>query len=88
MTAGVGLGLWLLLARVWGVTLLGASWLALVQVHGLVQLFGFTGLFAAGIGFALDRAGESYGWSIIAGGLLALAAGCVLVWVRSRLPEP
>ncbi len=49
MTAGFGLGLWLLLARVWGVTLLGASWLALVQVHGLVQLFGFTGLFAAGI---------------------------------------
>ena len=50
LTAGFGLGLWLLLARVWGVTLFGANWLALVQVHGLLQLFGFAGLFATGIG--------------------------------------
>jgi uncharacterized protein involved in response to NO len=46
---GFGLGLWLLLARVWGVNLLGANWLALVQVHGLWQLFGFAGLFAMGV---------------------------------------
>jgi len=31
------------------VTLFGASWLALVQVHGVLQLFGFVGLFAMGI---------------------------------------
>lgn len=49
LTAGFGLGLWLLLARVWGVTLFGANWLALVQVHGLLQLFGFAGLFAMGV---------------------------------------
>ena len=49
LTAGFGLGLWLLLARVWGVTLFGASWLALVQVHGLLQLFGFAGLFVMGV---------------------------------------
>lgn len=52
----------------------------------LIWVLIYGGLFAAGIGFALDRAGESYGWSIIVGGLLALAVGCVLVWVRSRLP--
>ena len=46
---GFGLGLWLLFARVWGVSLLGANWLALVQVHGLLQLFGFAGLFAMGV---------------------------------------
>ena len=46
---GFGLGLWLLLARVWGVSLLGANWLALVQVHGLLQVFGFAGLFAMGV---------------------------------------
>jgi uncharacterized protein involved in response to NO len=46
---GFGLGLWLLFARVWGISLLGANWLALVQVHGLVQLFGFAGLFAMGV---------------------------------------
>ena len=49
LTAGFGLGFWLLLARVWGVTLFGANWLALVQVHGLLQLFGFAGLFAMGV---------------------------------------
>lgn len=56
LTVGFGLGLWLLLSRVWGVTLLGANWLALVQVHGLLQLFGFAGLFAMGIALhALPR---------------------------------
>jgi len=49
LSVGFGLGLWLLLARVWGVSLLGASWLALVQIHGLLQLFGFAGLFAMGM---------------------------------------
>ena len=53
---GFGLGLWLLLARVWGVSLFGANWLALVQVHGLLQLFGFAGLFAMGVALhALPR---------------------------------
>jgi uncharacterized protein involved in response to NO len=49
LTVGFGLGLWLLLVRVWGVGLLGANWLALVQIHGLLQLFGFAGLFAMGV---------------------------------------
>ena len=56
LSVGFGLGLWLLLARVWGVSLLGANWLALVQVHGLLQLFGFAGLFAMGVALhALPR---------------------------------
>ena len=56
LTVGFGLGLWLLLARVWGVSLFGASWLVLVQVHGILQLFGFAGLFAMGIALhALPR---------------------------------
>ncbi|HEV1996626.1 MAG TPA: NnrS family protein, partial [Candidatus Dormibacteraeota bacterium] len=56
LSVGFGLGLWLLLARVWGVTLFGANWLALVQVHGLLQLFGFAGLFAMGVALhALPR---------------------------------
>jgi len=34
----------------------GANWLALVQLHGLLQLFGFAGLFAMGVGLhALPR---------------------------------
>lgn len=70
LTVGFGLGLWLLLSRVWGVTLLGANWLALVQVHGLLQLFGFAGLFAMGIAFhALPRFRA------------AAAPPAVLVWI-------
>jgi hypothetical protein len=49
LIAGFGLGVWLLLARTWGVPMFGVSWLVLVQVHGLVQLFGFAGLFLIGV---------------------------------------
>lgn len=56
LVAGFGLGAWLLLARTWGVPMFGASWLVLVQVHGLVQLFGFAGLFLMGVALhALPR---------------------------------
>jgi hypothetical protein len=48
----------------------------------------FGGLFVVGIGIALERSGESYGWNVIAAGTLAIVVGCVLVWVRSRMPEP
>lgn len=50
LTAGFGLGLWLLLARTEGLTTFGAVWLALVQVHGTIQLFGFAALFLMGVG--------------------------------------
>src|SRR5690348_10970728 len=53
VTAGPGLRLWLLLARTVQAPLGGASWLALVQVHGFVQLFGFAGLFVMGVGLHL-----------------------------------
>lgn len=53
LTAGSGLGVWLLLARTFEVPLGGASWLALVQVHGFLQLFGFAGLFLMGVGMHL-----------------------------------
>lgn len=53
LTAGFGLGLWLLLARTFQLPLAGASWLTLVQVHGVIQLFGFVGLFMMGVGLHL-----------------------------------
>jgi hypothetical protein len=56
LTAGSGLGVWLLWARVWGVGLVGLSWPVLVQIHGQLQLFGFAGLLAMGIALhALPR---------------------------------
>lgn len=53
LTAGFGLGFWLLLERTFPLPLAGTSWPALVQVHGLVQLFGFAGLFIMGVGMHL-----------------------------------
>lgn len=56
LTAGAGLGAWLLLARTLGVPVFGLEWLVLVQVHGAMQLFGFAGLFVMGVGlFVLPR---------------------------------
>jgi hypothetical protein len=48
----------------------------------------YGGLFAVGLGIALARNGdEAAGTSLIAAGAIAIAAGVVLIWVRSRLPE-
>jgi len=49
LTAGFGLGTWLLLARTAGVTTFGVPWVVLVQVHGTIQLFGFAALFMMGV---------------------------------------
>jgi hypothetical protein len=49
LTAGFGLGLWLLLARTAGFSTFGVPWAVLVQVHGTIQLFGFAALFVMGV---------------------------------------
>ena len=90
LTVGFGLGLWLLLARVWGVTLFGASWLALVQVHGVLQLFGFAGFFAMGIALhALPRfrgAGPPPAWLVWIT-YVATLGGLVLRSVAQPIPD-
>jgi uncharacterized protein involved in response to NO len=50
LTAGAGLGLWLLFARLYEMPLFDISWVVLVQVHGMLQLFGFAALFVMGVG--------------------------------------
>jgi uncharacterized protein involved in response to NO len=50
LTAGFGLGLWLLLARTLGLPTGDLVWLALVQVHGTIQLYGFAAMFLMGVG--------------------------------------
>lgn len=49
LTAGFGLGVWLLLARTAGLSTFGVPWVVLVQVHGTIQLFGFAALFVMGV---------------------------------------
>ena len=58
------------------------------RIGTLIWVLIYGGLFGVGLGVALERSGESYGWSVIVAGMVAIAVGCVLVWVRSRMPEP
>ena len=58
------------------------------RIGTLIWALIFGGLFVVAIGIALERSGESYGWSFIGAGGVAIVVGCVLVWVRSRMPEP
>lgn len=53
LTAGFGLGAWLLLGAAYGVPLPAGGWQALVQVHGHAQLVGFAGLLVLGIGYRI-----------------------------------
>ena len=58
------------------------------RIGTLIWVLIFGGLFVVGMGVALERSGESYGWTLVVAGGVAIFAGCVLVWVRSRMPEP
>ena len=60
----------------------------LLRVDKLIWTLVFGGLLVLGPGIALQRAGESWGWLVIAAGTLAVATGIVLIWVRSRMPDP
>ena len=52
----------------------------------LIWVLIYGGLFAVGLGVALERTGASYGSvSIGAGAVLPSRIGCVLIWFRSRL---
>ena len=48
----------------------------------------YGGLICASVGVALEHVGASYGRGVLIASALAIVAGVVLVWVRSRLPEP
>ena len=60
----------------------------LLRVDKLIWTLIFGGLLILGPGFALQRSGEAWGWLVVVAGALAVATGIVLVWVRSRMPDP
>jgi hypothetical protein len=54
----------------------------------LVWVLVYGGLLAACLGLFLMGSSEGLAWAFIGLGGLSTAAGALLLWVRSRLPEP
>ncbi|HZY18538.1 MAG TPA: hypothetical protein VFE82_08650 [Ramlibacter sp.] len=64
-----------------------ASARALAWVERLVWILIYGGLFGVVLGIATGGAHLVAGWSLGVLGGIAVAAGLVLIWVRSRLRE-
>ncbi len=58
------------------------------RVGALIWVLIYGGLFAIALGVAMKRNGAEYGELLFVAGAVAVAAGAVLVWVRSRMAEP
>jgi hypothetical protein len=54
------------------------------RIEVLVWVLIYGGMLSCGMGIALSRGGQGYGWGVAAAGMVAAIAGVVLVWVRSR----
>jgi O-antigen/teichoic acid export membrane protein len=57
------------------------------RVGALVWILIYGGLLLCGLGIALTREGQAYGWGVCAAGIGAVVAGALLIWVRSRMAE-
>jgi hypothetical protein len=57
------------------------------RLHKLIWLLIYLGLFGVVIGVVIRHAAPIGGHVLIASGLLAAAAGFVLIYVRSRMDE-
>jgi hypothetical protein len=56
-------------------------------VEALVWVLIYGGLLLGGLGLFVDREGSALGIVMVVIGAVALLAGIVLVWVRSRMPR-
>jgi hypothetical protein len=61
---------------------------SLARLDALVWTLIFGGLFLVILGIATHDEAVIAGWSLTVLGGIAAAAGVVLIYVRSRLPEP
>ncbi|HWK82236.1 MAG TPA: hypothetical protein VNS61_00740 [Caldimonas sp.] len=55
------------------------------RVDTLVWTAIYGGLFGVGVGIALERNGQAFGWAMLACGAALAVAGTILIWVRSRM---
>ena len=45
----------------------------------------YAGLIVGGVGLAVQRGDPALGWPVAIAGALMIAAGALLVWIRSRM---
>lgn len=57
----------------------------IARVQALIWVLIYGGLLTLILGIATERADQAEGWPLVLGGGVAAAAGCVLIWVRSRM---
>jgi hypothetical protein len=62
--------------------------LSAARLDTLVWVLVYGGLIGVSVGVALQRNREVFAWGVVAAGAVAVAVGFVLLWVRSRRPEP
>jgi len=55
-------------------------------VEKLIWPLIFGGLFVGGLGLFVDDQGSALGWPMVGLGVVAIVAGAMLIWVRSRMP--
>jgi hypothetical protein len=56
------------------------------RLHNLIWTLIYSGLLSGAIGLSTRRTDAELGCWLLSGGAVLVAAGVVLVWVRSRLP--
>jgi hypothetical protein len=59
----------------------------IARVDSWIWILIYGGLFAVILGFATGSQAPAASWSLVVGGALCVAAGCILIPVRARMRE-
>lgn len=65
----------------------GSTDVRMVRMERLIWTLIYGGLIAVVLGYFLEKSQEQNGSELLAGGGMAVAAGVILIWVRSRMHE-
>jgi vacuolar-type H+-ATPase subunit I/STV1 len=65
----------------------GSTDVRMVRMERLIWTLIYGGLIAVVLGYFLETSQEQNGSELLAGGGMAVAAGVILIWVRSRMHE-
>jgi hypothetical protein len=62
------------------------SW-STVRVEVLVWVLIYGGMLGAGVGIALARGGQSFGWGVVCAAAMVALVGVALIWLRSLMRD-